>query len=146
MIFSWKETIPICNVHFKFCFLSPCCPSSRKLKQKHRYATLINLFLHLLPDTIGDQLDAKKEKKRKYITIAKKVKKLVFGRFFVVTMLLANNSYTVTKPVYICKDHTCVGWAAELSIWVAPMKHFPNLLCQTAYSWLKSEETDILAM
>lgn len=32
--------------------------------------------------------------------MAKKVRKFVFGYFFVVTMLLGNKSYTVGKPVY----------------------------------------------
>ena len=42
-------------------------------------------------------------------------------------MLLGNKSYTVGKPVYfpfkwchICKEHAFVGWAAQLSMWVAP--------------------------
>lgn len=44
-------------------------------------------------------------------------------------MLLGNKSYTIWKPVYfppkwchICKENTFVGWPAELSVWVAPMK------------------------
>ena len=46
-------------------------------------------------------------------------------------MLLGNK--TVGKPVYfpfnwcdICKEHAFGGWAAELSMWVAPMKNVPN--------------------
>ena len=52
------------------------------------------------------------------------------------TMLFGNTSYTVGKPVFlpfqwyhVCEEQAFVGWAAELSMRVAPMKDVTNLLC-----------------
>ena len=63
-------------------------------------------------------------------------------------MLLGNKSHTVGKPVYfpfkvchICNKNAFVGWAAELSIWVALQEEFdksllmPNSLFCCCY-WL----------
>lgn len=42
-------------------------------------------------------------------------------------MLSGNTSYTIGESVYfpchICKEHAFMGWAAELSMWNAPMKY-----------------------
>lgn len=75
------------------------------------------------------------------------VRKFVFGRLF----LCCNNASWKWilhrwKPVYppfkwrhTCQKHAFVGWAAELSVWVAPMKNVTNLcqvmLCDNA-SWI----------
>ena len=72
----------------------------------------------------------------------------LFGRLF----LCCNNAswqtagksdYFPFKWCHICGEHAFVGWATELSVWAAPMKDLPNLLCnQTAFlsldldSWL----------
>lgn len=40
-------------------------------------------------------------------------------------MLFGSKSYTVGKPVYFS---ACVGWAAELSMRVAPMKNLMVLI------------------
>ena len=70
----------------------------------------------------------------------------MFGRLFPgITLVLGNKSCTIGEPVYfpfkwchICKEHVFVGRAAELSMWVAPVKGLPNLLCQSAYSAIDS--------
>ena len=78
--------------------------------------------------------------------IAQKVRKFVFGRLF----LCCNNasgqyilygwkaSLFPFKWYYICEEHAFVVWAAELSMWVVPMKDLPNLFCQTSYSAIDS--------
>ena len=69
--------------------------------------------------------------------------------FFVVEKLLcllSTKSHTDGKPVYfpferchICKENAFVGGAAELSMWVAPIKNLLNLCrYQTAYSSIDS--------
>lgn len=52
-------------------------------------------------------------------------------------MVLGNESYTVGRADYnpfkschICKECVFVGCAAELRMWVSPMKGLTNLLCQ----------------
>lgn len=72
---------------------------------------------------------------------------LCFVDYVFVTMLLGNKCYTVGKLVYypfkcchIWKEHAFVGWAVERTMWVAPMKNLPALLCQfqTTYSAIDS--------
>ena len=55
--------------------------------------------------------------------------------FFVVTMLRGNKSRIVGKPdcfpfkwSHICQGPEFMGTAAELSMWVTPIKDLPNLL------------------
>lgn len=62
-------------------------------------------------------------------------------------MLPGSKSYNVGNPVcfpfeccHVCKENAFVGGAAELSMWVVPMKNLPNILCkcQTASSAVDS--------
>lgn len=57
-----------------------------------------------------------------------------------VIMLLSNTCYAIGNPGYFPVNVvTFVVWAADLSMWVAPMRNLPNLCqWQTAYSAINS--------
>lgn len=57
-----------------------------------------------------------------------------------VIMLLGNTCYAIGNPGYFPVNVvTFVVWAADLSMWVAPMRNLPNLCqWQTAYSAINS--------
>lgn len=97
---------------------------------------------HLVPSILGNSL---------------KVSKLVFGRLFIVViMLLGKKSYTVGKPGYfydrgatfVRSIGLVVGLAAQLSMWVSPIQigikfQIFEMMSKTGISLCKTAIVDV---